>query len=74
MSEISTNDSKIQKYQPALDIHSITISYVLSAIDHNGSDLVYAVDSKEKEKLKTFFENSYQEIEKEDGSTLLLNL
>lgn len=74
LSEVSTNDSKLQKYQPALDIHNITISYVLSAIDHNGSDLVYAADSKEKEKLKTIFENSYQEIEKENGSTLLLNL
>ncbi len=74
LSEININNSKMKQYQPALDIHNITISYILTALDHNGSDFVYAADSKEQEKIKIIFDNFYQKIENENGSTLLLNL
>jgi hypothetical protein len=74
LSEIFIENSKLKQYQPALDIHKITISYVLTILDHNGSDMVYAADSEEQNKLKGFFRDYYQKIEKESGSTLLLNL
>jgi membrane protein len=52
VSEINTIYEKEKAYQPAQDINNLTISYVLNAIDHSGTDKILAADSTEKDQVK----------------------
>lgn len=56
--ELNSPTDKLLSFQPAKDIHLITVQSVISALDQKGTDKVPVIDSKEfkslKEALKSF--------------------
>jgi len=51
MSEIKTNDDKELAYQPAFDIHRLTIAYVLEALEQRGLSTIPVAQTRELEVL-----------------------
>ena len=51
LSEISTQHEKENAYQPSQDINNLTVSYIINAIDHCGTDKILAVASTEKDHI-----------------------
>lgn len=51
LTALNEEDTKDQKYQPAIDIHKISIEYVLSALDSSGTREIPVIKNKSYEQL-----------------------
>jgi membrane protein len=71
VSEINTIYEKEKAYQPAQDINNLTISYVLNAIDHSGTDKILAADSTEKDQVKKILNDFDIAIQNSKGTMLI---
>ena len=74
LSEISTQHEKEKAYQPAQDINNLSISYVLNAIDHCGTDKILAIASKEKEQIIKILNDFDIAIQNSKGTMLLKDI
>jgi len=74
LSELATDQYKEKAYQPAQDIHKITVSYILNAIDHNGVDKILAADSTEKNQIKKLLNDFDLAIQNAKGNMLLKDI
>lgn len=74
VSEINTIYEKEKAYQPAQDINNLTISYVLNAIDHSGTDKILAADSSEKDQVKKILNDFDIAIQNSKGTMLIKDI
>jgi membrane protein len=74
VSEINTIYEKEKAYQPAQDINNLTISYVLNAIDHSGTDKILAADSTEKDQVKKILNDFDIAIQNSKGTMLIKDI
>lgn len=71
VSEVNTMHEKEKAYQPALDINIISISYVLNALDHLGTDKILAIASTEKDQIKKILNDFDIAVQNAKGTLLL---
>ncbi len=74
VSETETTQSKERAYQPAIDIHAITIKMVIDRLEHKGMDILIAKPSPELDKLKASLARFYEMIERSEENRLLKDL
>jgi len=74
VSEVNTVHEKEKAYQPAIDIHSLTISYILNALDHLGTDKILAVASIEKDQFEKILNDFDIAVQNSKGTLLLKDL
>lgn len=74
VSEINTIHEKEKAYQPAQDINNLTISYVLNAIDHAGTDKILAADSTEKDQVKKILNDFDIAVQNSKGTMLIKDI
>jgi len=74
LSEVNTKHEKEKAYQPALDTNILTVSYVLNAIDHRGTDKILAVASTEKEQIIKMLNDFDIAVQNSKGTVLLRDI
>jgi membrane protein len=74
LSEVLTYQYKEKAYHPAQDIHKLTVSFVLNAIDHHGVDKILAADSTEKEHIKKMLNDFDLAVQNAKGTMLLKDI
>lgn len=74
LSEINTLHEKELAYQPAQDIHNLSISHILNAIDHTGTDKILAIASSEKDQIKKILSDFDIAVQNAKGTLLLKDI
>lgn len=69
-----TSQSKINAYQPAIDINAISISMVMERLDHQGEDVLIAKPSPKLDVLKKTLKQFYALLEESESNKLLKDL
>lgn len=71
VSETRTDEDEELGYQPARDISTLTIEYVVNAIEQNGTDSIPVARTEEFEKLSHAIEKFREEMEASPANKLL---
>lgn len=74
VSEIRTKNEKELAYQPARDIHKLTIQYVLAALDQSGTDTLPVAKTDSHEALSEALKNFSDAMENSPANKLLKDL
>jgi membrane protein len=74
ISETRTSEDQKYGYQPARDINTITIKYVVDAIDQNGTNSIPVARTKEFETLSQAIEEFREEMEASPANKLLKDI
>lgn len=74
LSEVNTKNEKEKAYQPAVDTNILTVSYVLNALDHRGTDKILAIASTEKEHIIKLLNDFDIAIQNAKGTKLLKDI
>ena len=74
VSIIHENEHKERLYQPALDIYTLSVSFVLSRFDKKGTDQHIIVKGKEYDKVVTMLEKFDKLISKSDSNILIKDI
>jgi membrane protein len=74
VSMIHSNDNKERLYQPAMDINSLTISFVLSRLDRKGIEQTTMLKNKEFEKINTMLTKFDKLMAKSDSNVLIKDI
>jgi membrane protein len=74
IAEINTQHEKENAYQPAQDINNLSISYVLNAVDHSGTDKILAIASTEKDQIIKLLNDFDIIIQNSKGTVLLKDI
>jgi len=68
---VQENSNRTPAYQPAVDIHLLTIQYVINKLEQYGADSIPVIETKELEKIKNSLEGFNKIIEKSQSNLLL---
>jgi membrane protein len=71
---IHENDEKERLYQPAMDIHKLTVSFVFSRLDKKGVEQIMVIRNKDYEKIISMLEKFDKLIAKSDANILIKDL
>jgi membrane protein len=74
VSVIHENDEKERLYQPAMDIHKLTVSFVFSRLDKKGVEQIMVIRNKDYEKIISMLEKFDKLIAKSDANILIKDL
>jgi membrane protein len=74
VSEIKSQDDKEFAYQPARDINSLTIQYVLEALDQKGTDDIPVARTEDLEALSDALKKFSEAMEHSPANQLLKNI
>jgi len=74
VSIIHENEKKERLYQPALDVNKLTVSYVFSRLDKNGSDQILVMKNKEYDKVISMLEKFDRLVAKSNSNVLIKDL
>jgi len=74
VSIIHENEHKERLYQPALDIYTLSVSFVLSRFDKKGTDQHIIVKGKEYDKVVSMLEKFDKLIAKSDSNILIKDI
>jgi membrane protein len=74
VSEIKTKADKEFAYQPARDIHLLTIQYVLEALERNGTETVPVAKTEEYQALSAALKNFSDAMESSPANKLLKDI
>ncbi len=74
VSETETSQSKEKGYQPAIDIHAISIKMVIDRLEHQGMDVLIAKPSPALDTLKASLSRFYDMIDRSNENRLLKDL
>jgi membrane protein len=74
LSETTTEQPKEKAFQPALDIHKITIDYIIKKLEKKGGQDLDLGKNQAFQKLKQAQAQIYESIEKSPGNKLLIEL
>ncbi len=74
LSEVNTQYEKETAYQPAVDTNILSVSYVLNAIDHRGTDRILAIASTEKDQIIKLLNDFDIAVQNARGTKLLKDI
>ncbi len=74
ISEIHEHEQKESLYQPALDIHKLSVSYVLSKIDRKGTDQKIVIRNNEYNRVVAMLEKFEKLAAKSDSNIFIKDL
>ena len=74
VSEIKTKADKEFAYQPARDIHSLTIKSILEALDQNGTDAIPVAKTEDYQALSDALQNFGEAMAKSPANKLLKDI
>ena len=74
VSETRTDHTKKSAYQPAIDIHTISIKMVLERLDKKGMDVLIAKSSPALDAIKKTLQDFYTLLEQSERNKLLKDL
>jgi len=74
INEVRIDQTKKSAYQPALDIHAVSVKMVIERLEHRGLDVLIAKPSPALNKLKQALQEFYAIIERSDKNKLLKDL
>ena len=74
VSETRTDHTKKSAYQPAIDIHTISIKMVLERLDKQGMDVLIAKSSPALDAIKNTLQEFYTLLEQSERNKLLKDL
>jgi membrane protein len=74
VSVVHRDDGKERMYQPALDIHSITVSYVLTKLDTRGLEQRSVLRNKEFERVHEILARFDKLMYKSDSNILIMDI
>jgi membrane protein len=74
VSEIIVAGNEDVAYQPARDIHQLTISAVLETLEHNGSDKLPVAENSELRELEHALHDLQLAMEKSEANRLLIDI
>src|ERR1035437_2660025 len=74
VSVIHENDEKERLYQPAMDIHKLTVSFVFSRLDKKGVEQIMVIRNKDYEKIISMLEKFDKLVAKSDANILIKDL
>ncbi|MCK4905029.1 YihY/virulence factor BrkB family protein [bacterium] len=72
--EIRQDDDKTVVYQPAKDLETLTVRYVIDALENRGSDNIPVIKSEELDKISGCLEEFGKTIEKSSANVLLRDI
>ena len=73
-SEVATDNPKEIKYQPSLDIHKMTVSFVLNKVDDMGSNTFHAIRSETLQKLELIQNDFYKSFHELPSNKLIKDI
>ena len=73
-SEIREDDGRLVRYQPGRDVDTMTVQYVVHALENKGYSEIPVAQSAELEKLTGCVKSIGEAVKKCDGNVLLKNL
>ncbi|MBK7627732.1 MAG: YihY/virulence factor BrkB family protein [Bacteroidales bacterium] len=74
VSIIHENDKKERLYQPALDVNKLTVSYVFSRLDKNGTEQIMVTKNKDYDKVLSMLEKFDRLVAKSNSNVLIKDL
>jgi membrane protein len=74
VSKTRTKDDKSDAYQPARDIHKMTIQYVLETLDQKGTNNIPIARAENYEALSQALQNFSEAMEKSQANKLLKDI
>jgi membrane protein len=74
VSMVHKDDHKERLYQPAIDINSLTVFYVLSRLDKKGIEHVTVIKNKDFEKVTAILEKFDKLMNKSDSNIYIKDL
>jgi membrane protein len=74
VSIVHENNHKERLYQPAMDIHKLSVSFVLSRLDKKGIEQMMFLKNKEYQRVITMLEKFDKLIAKSDSNILIKDL
>lgn len=74
VSVIHENEAKERLYQPSMDINKLSVSFVLSRLDHKAGEFRISLKNKEYEKVMNMLEKFDRLIAKSDSNILIKDL
>ena len=74
ISEVATKSEKQYAYQPARDVNQITVSFVLNALEHYGTNRILSVTSAEQNQFKKLFDDFDIAVQNSNGSMLIKDI
>lgn len=74
IAEVSTQQEKEKAYQPAFDIHKLSVSYILTVLDQQGSDKVLTVAAEEKNQFEAMLKSFDETLQKHNRNILLKDI
>jgi len=74
VSIIHENDNKERLYQPALDVNKLTVSYVFSRLDKNGTEQIMVTKNKDYDRIISMLEKFDRLVAKSDSNVLIKDL
>ena len=74
ISPVKTNDDQTSAYQPALNPETMTIKYVLDALEHHGTDNVPVARTEDLEKISESLKALDEEIKKSPANLRLVDI
>jgi membrane protein len=74
VSIIHENEKKERLYQPALDVNKLTVSYVFSRLDKNGTEQIMVTKNKDYDKVLSMLEKFDRLVAKSNSNVLIKDL
>jgi membrane protein len=74
ISEVATKYEKQFAYQPARDVNQISVSFVLNALEHYGTNRILSVTSTEQNQFKKLFQDFDIAVQNSNGSMLIKDI
>ena len=74
VSIIHEHEQKERLYQPALDIHKLTVTYVLSKLDRKGTDQKIVIKTHEYDRVVSMLDKFEKLAARSDSNILIKDL
>jgi hypothetical protein len=74
LSTVKDNENNEERYQPARDINTLTLSFVIEALENVGTDNIPVDHTDEMHRLAESLKNFQTEVEKSEANLLLKDI
>jgi membrane protein len=74
LAELAADNPKVRSYVPAVDIHKITVEYVLRQVENTGGDQMHVTESDELTRITRIHEHLLHSIRESPANVLLKDI
>jgi membrane protein len=74
ISVIHENENKERLYQPALDVNKLTVSFVFSRLDKEGTEQILVTKNKDYDRIISILEKFDRMVAKSNSNVLIKDL